>query len=60
MLTLPEGPPPLDFVMTEFHILLLYPDNVTGISIINEQIVFVDNYNDVSLINQRTSFYEPL
>lgn len=38
---------PLSFVLTEFHALLLYPDRVKGISILNQELIFEDIYNDV-------------
>ncbi|KAI5729086.1 hypothetical protein M8J77_025183 [Diaphorina citri] len=42
-----EVPPGvLSFILTEFHALLLYPDHVTGVSLLSKQIVFEDYYND--------------
>ncbi|XP_076234523.1 vacuolar protein sorting-associated protein 18 dor isoform X2 [Calliopsis andreniformis] len=38
---------PLSFVLTEFHALLLYPDRVKGISLLNQELIFEDIYNDV-------------
>ncbi|XP_078033999.1 vacuolar protein sorting-associated protein 18 dor [Augochlora pura] len=38
--------PPLSFVLTEFHALLLYPDRVKGISLLNQELIFEDIYND--------------
>ena len=38
---------PLAFVVTEFHALLLYPDHVKGISLLNHDLVFEDIYNEV-------------
>jgi Pep3/Vps18/deep orange family. len=47
-----EVPPGvLSFILTEFHALLLYPDHVTGVSLLSKQIVFEDYYNDVSIRN---------
>lgn len=37
---------PLAFVLTEFHALLLYPDRVKGISLLNQELIFEDIYND--------------
>nr|CAD7410985.1 unnamed protein product [Timema cristinae] len=37
---------PLSFVLTEFHALLLYPDHVRGISMLNHELVFEDYYNE--------------
>ncbi|XP_011144081.1 vacuolar protein sorting-associated protein 18 homolog isoform X2 [Harpegnathos saltator] len=37
---------PLSFVLTEFHALLLYPDHVKGISLLNQELIFEDIYND--------------
>lgn len=37
---------PLSFVLTEFHALLLYPDHVKGISLLNQDLIFEDIYND--------------
>ncbi|XP_032674629.1 vacuolar protein sorting-associated protein 18 homolog isoform X2 [Odontomachus brunneus] len=37
---------PLSFVLTEFHTLLLYPDHVKGISLLNQELIFEDVYND--------------
>ncbi|KAJ9580206.1 hypothetical protein L9F63_004149 [Diploptera punctata] len=37
---------PLAFVITEFHALLLYPDHVKGISLLNHELVFEDVYNE--------------
>ncbi|XP_076650787.1 vacuolar protein sorting-associated protein 18 dor isoform X1 [Halictus rubicundus] len=38
--------PPLSFVLTEFHALLLYTDRVKGISLLNQELIFEDIYND--------------
>jgi hypothetical protein len=38
---------PLSFVLTEFHILLLYTDHVKGVSLLNQELIFEDIYNDV-------------
>ncbi|XP_011263387.1 vacuolar protein sorting-associated protein 18 homolog isoform X2 [Camponotus floridanus] len=37
---------PLSFVLTEFHALLLYPDRVKSISLLNQELIFEDIYND--------------
>ncbi|XP_020284361.1 vacuolar protein sorting-associated protein 18 homolog isoform X1 [Pseudomyrmex gracilis] len=37
---------PLSFVLTEFHALLLYPDHVKGMSLLNQELIFEDVYND--------------
>lgn len=39
---------PLSFVLTEFHVLLLYSDHVKGVSLLNQELIFEDIYNDVS------------
>lgn len=41
---------PLSFVLTEFHALLLYPDHVKGISLLNQELIFEDIYNDVRVL----------
>lgn len=38
--------PPLSFVLTEFHALLLYTDRVKGMSLLNQDLIFEDIYND--------------
>ncbi|GAB6018607.1 Vacuolar protein sorting-associated protein 18 like protein [Chamberlinius hualienensis] len=38
--------PPLAIVLTEFHVLVLYPDRVKGICVLNEQLVFEDVYTE--------------
>ncbi|XP_043280093.1 vacuolar protein sorting-associated protein 18 homolog isoform X2 [Venturia canescens] len=38
---------PLNFVLTEFHALLLYNDHVKGISLLNQELIFEDIYNDL-------------
>ncbi|XP_011498125.1 PREDICTED: vacuolar protein sorting-associated protein 18 homolog isoform X2 [Ceratosolen solmsi marchali] len=44
---------PLSFVLTEFHVLLLYSDHVKGVSLLNQELIFEDIYNDAfgKLIN---------
>ncbi|XP_014226256.1 vacuolar protein sorting-associated protein 18 homolog [Trichogramma pretiosum] len=37
---------PLSFVLTEFHVLLLYVDHVKGVSLLNQELIFEDIYND--------------
>ncbi|OXU27272.1 hypothetical protein TSAR_013576 [Trichomalopsis sarcophagae] len=37
---------PLSFVLTEFHVLLLYSDHVKGVSLLNQELIFEDIYND--------------
>ena len=44
----PQSVAPLNFVLTEFHALLLYSDHVKGISLLNQELIFEDIYNDVS------------
>ncbi|XP_054289696.1 vacuolar protein sorting-associated protein 18 homolog isoform X1 [Macrosteles quadrilineatus] len=41
-----SAPAPLNFVLTEFHVLLLYPNKVVGLSILNQSMVFEDLYNE--------------
>lgn len=43
----PSSQPPISFVLTEFHALLLYTDHVAGISILNQALVFEDYYSEV-------------
>jgi len=45
--TPPQSGAPLAFVITEFHALLLYPDHVKGISLLNHELVFEDVYSEV-------------
>ncbi|XP_076620663.1 vacuolar protein sorting-associated protein 18 dor [Colletes latitarsis] len=47
---------PLSFILTEFHALLLYPDHVKGIFLLNQELIFEDIYNDAygSLLNITT------
>lgn len=35
---------PISFVLTDFHLLLQYSDRVTGISLINHQVVYDENF----------------
>lgn len=37
---------PLSFVLTEFHVLLQYSDHVTGISLINHEVVYDEYFPD--------------
>ncbi|XP_058794794.1 vacuolar protein sorting-associated protein 18 homolog isoform X2 [Phymastichus coffea] len=37
---------PISFVLTEFHVLLLYSDHVKGVSLLNQELIFEDVYND--------------
>ncbi|XP_067005382.2 vacuolar protein sorting-associated protein 18 homolog isoform X2 [Anabrus simplex] len=46
LLQYPSPVPPLAFVLTDFHALLLYPDHVKGISLLNHELVFEDYYNE--------------
>lgn len=46
---------PLNFVLTEFHALLLYSDHVKGVSLLNKELIFEDIYNDVSLNSHKIS-----
>lgn len=51
---------PLNFIMTNFHILLQYSDHVIAISTINHQIVYEENFQDqygklVSIIKDPTN-----
>lgn len=46
--TPPTTAPPINFVLTEFHVLLLYPNRVIGVSVLNQSMVFEDFYNEVS------------
>ena len=39
--------PPISFVLMEFHAMLLYPDHVAGISVLNQALVFEDYYSEV-------------
>ncbi|KDR19383.1 Vacuolar protein sorting-associated protein 18-like protein, partial [Zootermopsis nevadensis] len=42
----PNSGAPLAFVITEFHVLLLYADHVKGISLLNHELVFEDVYSE--------------
>ncbi|XP_046660133.1 vacuolar protein sorting-associated protein 18 homolog isoform X2 [Homalodisca vitripennis] len=42
----PPAAPPINFVLTEFHVLLLYPNRVVGVSTLNQAMVFEDFYNE--------------
>jgi hypothetical protein len=44
--TPPNSGPPLAFVITKFHALLLYADHVKGISLLNNDLVFEDVYSE--------------
>lgn len=46
--TPPTTAPPINFVLTEFHVLLLYPNRVIGVSVLNQSMVFEDFYSEVS------------
>jgi len=48
---------PLSFVLTEFHALLLYPDHVKGISLLNQELIFEDVYNDVRTLPSSCFFF---
>lgn len=38
---------PLSFILTEFHALLMYPDLIKGVSLLNHDVVFEDEFNEV-------------
>lgn len=48
-LTRQKSAAPLSYVLTEFHVLLLYSDHVKGVSLLNQELIFEDIYNDVGL-----------
>lgn len=48
--TPPTTAPPINFVLTEFHVLLLYPNRVIGVSVLNQSMVFEDFYSEVSYL----------
>lgn len=37
---------PLSFILTEFHALLMYPDHVKGVSLLNHDVVFEDGFSE--------------
>lgn len=49
----PSQSRPLTFLITEFHILLLYHDHITGISTLSEQSIFDDYFSETygNLVN---------
>lgn len=52
MFYFPTSTPPLSFLMTDFHILLLYPFQIIVLSSLSEpsssaQVIFTDNYNEM-------------
>ncbi len=44
----PIRPTALGLVLTSFHVLLLYPDKIVGISVLNAKVAFIYNYDEVS------------
>ncbi|XP_061377233.1 vacuolar protein sorting-associated protein 18 homolog [Danaus plexippus] len=38
---------PLSFVLTEFHVLLMYSDRVKAVSLLNQKLVYEDRYSEV-------------
>lgn len=44
---------PLSFVLTEFHVLLLYTNHVKGVSLLNQELIFEDIYNDVCIMDKK-------
>lgn len=38
---------PLSFVLTEFHAILMYPDRVKAVSLLNQELVYEDKYSEV-------------
>ncbi|XP_063825153.1 vacuolar protein sorting-associated protein 18 homolog isoform X1 [Ostrinia nubilalis] len=43
--TQPKDEAPLSFVLTEFHVLLMYSDKVKAISLLNHELVYEDTYS---------------
>lgn len=43
--TEPKDEAPLSFVLTEFHVLLMYSDKVKAISLLNQELVYEDTYS---------------
>ncbi|CAH0750606.1 unnamed protein product [Diatraea saccharalis] len=41
----PKTEAPLAFVLTEFHVLLMYSDKVKAISLLNQELVYEDTYS---------------
>uniref|UniRef100_A0A0A9XG54 Vacuolar protein sorting-associated protein 18 homolog n=1 Tax=Lygus hesperus TaxID=30085 RepID=A0A0A9XG54_LYGHE len=39
-------PPPRSFLMTDFHVLFVYQNQISGISSLSEKLVFTDNFNE--------------
>lgn len=52
--------PPINFVLTEFHVLLLYPNRVIGVSVLNQSMVFEDFYSEVSHLISGGTVVAPL
>ncbi|KAK7864534.1 hypothetical protein R5R35_007310 [Gryllus longicercus] len=42
----PASGAPMSFVLSHFHALLLYPDHVVGVSLLNQEPVFEDIYSE--------------
>lgn len=38
----PLSPPAVTFLLTQFHLLLLYPDKIVGVSVLNKEMVFIE------------------
>lgn len=47
MFNFPDPDPPTAFLMTDFHILLLYPYYISVLSSLTEQLVYTDYYNEM-------------
>lgn len=58
--TPPTTAPPINFVLTEFHVLLLYPNRVIGVSVLNQSMVFEDFYSEVSHLISGGTVVAPL
>ncbi|XP_023944562.2 vacuolar protein sorting-associated protein 18 homolog isoform X2 [Bicyclus anynana] len=42
-----EETTPLSFVLTEFHVLLMYSDRVKAVSLLNQELVYEEKYSEV-------------
>uniref|UniRef100_A0A1A9X021 Vacuolar protein sorting-associated protein 18 homolog n=1 Tax=Glossina brevipalpis TaxID=37001 RepID=A0A1A9X021_9MUSC len=37
---------PISFVLTEYHVLLMYPDHITGICLLNQQVIYEEYFHE--------------
>ena len=46
---------PVSFMITQYHIIFVYPSNITVLSSITQEIVYSRNFDDIQI---RTSIYD--